>query len=146
VFRFIEAEKANHAVATMCRVLQVSRSGYYAWAARRPSQRAVANAALVEEIRRVHADSDGTYGSRRVHAELRRQGHAVNVKRVERLMRVEGIKGAYVPPRRRSGGGDGVLGVDGVRVWPDLVKRDFQPTAPNELWCSDLVRHEALWN
>jgi putative transposase len=138
VFRFIEAEKANHKIATMCRVLEVSRSGYYAWVARPPSDRAVKNAALVEEIRRVHAESDGTYGSRRVHAELRREGHEVNVKRVERLMRVEKIQGAYVPPKRRRGGEDGVLGVDGVRVWPDLVKRDFQPQGPNELWCSDL--------
>jgi putative transposase len=126
----------------MCRVLGVSRSGYYAWAGRPPSQRAVANAALVQEIRRVHADSDGTYGSRRVHAQLRAEGHAVNRKRVERLMGVEGIQGAYVPPKRRRGSGDGVLGVDGVRVWPDLVKRDFEPDAPNQLWCSDMKQIE----
>jgi transposase InsO family protein len=141
VFRFIEVEKANHAIATMCRVLEVSRSGYYAWASRPPSERAVANAVLVVEIRRVHAESDGTYGSRRVHAELRRDGHEVNLKRVERLMRVEGIQGAYVPPKRRTRA-DGVLGVDGVRVWPDLVKRDFQPDAPNQLWCSDMKQIE----
>jgi transposase InsO family protein len=122
----------------MCRVLEVSRSGYYAWAGRPPSERERANAVLLVEIRRVHADNDGVYGSRRVHAQLRRDGHAVNVKRVERLMRVEGIQGAYVPAKRRRGGGDGVLGVDGVRVWPDLVKRDFQPDGPNQLWCSDM--------
>ena len=137
MFGFIEAEKANHAVGTMCRVLEVSRSGYYAWSVRPPSARTVANAALVDEIRRVHAESDGTYGSRRVHAQLRRGGHEVNLKRVERLMRVEGIQGAYVPPKRRRGA-DGVLGVEGVKAWPDLVKRDFQPAGPNELWCSDL--------
>ena len=85
----------------------------------------------------MHAESDGTYGSRRVHAELRRDGRRVNLKRVERLMRVERIQGAYVPAKRRRGGGEGVLGVDGVRVWPDLVKRDFQPAGPNESWCSD---------
>jgi putative transposase len=144
VFRFIEAEKANHAVSTMCRVLEVSRSGYYAWSSRPPSERAVANAALVDEIRRVHAESDGTYGSRRVHAELRREGHEVNRKRIERLMRLEGIQGAYVPPKRRRNA-DCALGVDGVKVWPDLVKRDFQPDGPNQLWCSDMERHEALW-
>jgi transposase InsO family protein len=101
------------------------------------SERAVENAGLVAEIRRVHADSDGTYGSRRVHAQLCREGRAVNHKRVERLMRAEGIQGAYVAPKRRRDG-DGVLGVDGVRVWPDLVRRDFQPAGPNELWCSDM--------
>jgi transposase InsO family protein len=142
VFRFIDAEKANHKVATMCRVLEVSRSGYYAWVTRPPSQRAVQNTALLVEIRRVHAESDGTYGSRRVHAQLRVDGHEVNIKRVERLMRVEKIQGAYVPAKRRRGGGDGVLGVDGVRIWPDLVKRDFQPDAPNQLWCSDMKQIE----
>jgi putative transposase len=121
----------------MCRVLEVSRSGYYAWASRPPSERAVQNAGLVDQIRRVHAESDGTYGSRRVHAQLRREGHEVNLKRVERLLRVEGIQGAYVPPRRRRSA-DGLLGVEGVKAWPDLVKRDFQPAGPNELWCSDL--------
>jgi putative transposase len=137
VFRFVEAEKANHAVSTMCRVLEVSRSGYYAWSSRLPCERTVANTALVAEIRRVHAVSDGTYGSRRVHAQLRREGREVNLKRVERLMRVEGIQGAYVPPKRRRST-EGVLGVEGVKAWPDLVKRDFQPAGPNELWCSDL--------
>jgi putative transposase len=137
VFRFIDAEKGNFDVAVMCRVLGVSRSGYYAWARRSPSERTLANATLVEEIRRVHSESDGTYGSRRVHAELRREGHEVNIKRIERLMRVEGIQGAYVPPKRRRNG-DCALGVDGVKVWPDLVKRDFQPDGPNQLWCSDM--------
>ena len=144
MFRFIDAEKGNFDVAVMCRVLGVSRSGYYAWAQRPPSERTLANAKLVDEIRRVHAESDGTYGSRRVHAELRGEGHEVNHKRIERLMRVERIQGAYVPPKRRRNA-DCALGVDGVRVWPDLVKRDFQPDGPNQLWCSDMERHEALW-
>ena len=97
MFRFIDAEKGNFDVAVMCRVLGVSRSGYYAWARRPPSERTRANATLVKDIRRVHSESDGTYGSRRVHAELRREGHEVNRKRIERLMRVERIQGAYVP-------------------------------------------------
>jgi putative transposase len=121
----------------MCRVLGVSRSGFYAWARRPPAPRTIANEVLDGEIRRVHADSDGTYGSRRVHAQLRRDGHQVNLKRVERLMRVGGVQGAHVPSRRRHSR-HGVLGVEGVRVWPDLVKRDFQPAAPNELWCADM--------
>jgi len=121
----------------MCRVLEVSRSGYYAWARRPPCARAVKNAALVEDIRRVHAASDGVYGKRRVTQELRREGIAVNQKRVERLMRVEGIAGAHVPARRHRDP-DGVLGVAGVRAWPDLVARDFSPAAPNQAWCADM--------
>jgi putative transposase len=120
----------------MCRVLGVSRSGYYAWARRPASPRARANAELTQEIRRVHSASGGTYGWRRVHAQLRREGQEVNHKRIERLMRSEQIVGAHVRRRRRSA--DGALGVDGVRVWPDLVARDFAPVAPNQLWCADL--------
>lgn len=121
----------------MCRVLGVSRSGYYAWARRPPSARATENAALVADIRRVHASSGGTYGKRRVCAQLRREGREVNQKRVERLMRVQGIAGAHVPARRRRAG-DGVLGVAGVRAWPDLLARDFSPAAPNQAWCADI--------
>jgi transposase InsO family protein len=121
----------------MCRVLGVSRSGYYAWARRAPSARTVADTALIEEIRRVHADSEGAYGKRRVTRQLRREGHQVNHKRVERLMRAEAIVGAYVPARRRRDV-DGVLGVAGVRAWPDLVARDFSPAAPNQAWCADM--------
>jgi transposase InsO family protein len=121
----------------MCRVLAVSRSGYYAWAARGPSTRAVADAAMTERIREIHCESDGTYGSRRVHAQLRREGVEVNKKRVERLMRVGEIVGAHVPARRRKSDADGILGVPGVKAWPDLVGRDFQPSAPNQLWCAD---------
>ena len=138
MFRFVAAEKANHAVATICRVLGVSRSGYYAWAARGPSTRAVADVAMTERIREIHCESDGSYGSRRVHAQLRRDGVVVNKKRVERLMRVSEIVGAHVPSRRRRAGADGLLGIEGVKAWPDLVGRDFAPQAPDQLWCADM--------
>jgi putative transposase len=137
MFRFIAAEKENHSVKTMCRVLGVSRSGYYAWAGRGPSERDRANEQMLEEIRRVHAASDGTYGPRRVAKQLRAEGHVVNRKRVERLMRLDRLQGAYVPPKRRKDP-DAPLGVAGVRAWPDLVGRDFMPQAPNQLWCADM--------
>ena len=73
-YRFIEAEKAHHRCRPLARVLGVSRAGYYAWRARPPSARARADAALTEQIRRIHARSRGTYGAPRVHAELRRAG------------------------------------------------------------------------
>ena len=113
----------------MCRVLGVSRSGYYACgAAPAVPERTLANATLVEEIRRVHAESDGTYGSRRVHAELRREGREVNHKRIERLMRVEGIQGAAVraaqAPRQcrlrtRRRRGEGLAGSGQARLPAD---------------------------
>ena len=74
IYGFVEAEKANHSIGTMCRVLEVSKSGYYGWRNRPPSERAKANAALTERIRRIHRDSRGTYGAPRVHAELRAGG------------------------------------------------------------------------
>jgi hypothetical protein len=93
----------------------VSRSGYYAWAARGPSARAVSDAVMTDRIRGIHSDSDATYGSRRVHAQLVRDGVVVNVKRVARLMRVSEIVGAHVPAKRRRAAGDGILGVEGVK-------------------------------
>ena len=119
-------------------MLEVSRSGYYAWAARGPSTRALADVLMTERIRQVHCDSDGSYGSRRVHAQLRRDGVEINKKRVERLMRVSEIVGAYVPSKRRRGDADGLLGIEGVKAWPDLVGRDFAPEAPDQLWCADM--------
>ena len=75
-FRFVSENQAAYPIATMCRLLDVSASGYYAWVKRRPSRRAAADAALIEEIRAAHAASHGTYGAPRVQAELAAQGHS----------------------------------------------------------------------
>ena len=112
VFRFIDAEKGNFDVAVMCRVLGVSRSGYYAWARRPPSERALANATLVEEIRRVHARSDGTYGSNWGYRSHRskwrpwayrtyRSNRRYGTHRTDRGYRADGADG-----RHRSNGSD----------------------------------------
>jgi putative transposase len=71
IFRFIAASKAEHSIKIMCRVLEVSRSGFHAWTARAPSARAVADEALTGRIAEIHSGSMKTYGSPRVHAELR---------------------------------------------------------------------------
>ena len=78
-------------VATLCRVLGVSSSGYYAWSKRSPSRRARDDAVLIERIGAIHAASKGTYGAPRIHAELRATGRAVGKKRVARLMRHTGL-------------------------------------------------------
>jgi len=96
----VNANQADAKVHTMCRVLGVSASGYYAWRERAPSQRALANAVLVERIRQVHAESHHTYGMPRVRAELIDQGATVSRKRVARLMRINGIRG--ISRRRRK--------------------------------------------
>jgi len=118
----------------MCRVLGVARSGFYAWERRAPSARALADAYLVEQIKRIWKDSRKTYGARRCHAKLRLEGIRVGRKRVERLMRAEGISGLAPRKQRRT-----TIRVEGVRPAPDLVDRDFCPTAADRLWCADIT-------
>ncbi|MGZ6589865.1 MAG: IS3 family transposase [Solirubrobacteraceae bacterium] len=119
----------------MCRALGVNRTSFHDWVGRAPSDRALTDAFLIEKIEAIHAASDGTYGVRRVHAELR-LAHGVRVgrKRVERLMRTAGISG-LVPRKRRCT----TVRLPGVRVASDLVERDFHPTAPNQTWSADIT-------
>jgi len=91
-FRFIEDRRADYPVRLMCRVLDVSPAGYYAWRSRPESLRAAANRELLENIKRVHRDSHGRYGSPRVHAELKAQGHRASRGRIERQMRHHSVR------------------------------------------------------
>jgi putative transposase len=135
VFGFIAAKKTEHSVKTMCRVLEVSRSGYHAWARREPSSRALEDERLTGRIREVHRENRKVYGSPRIHAELRMaDGVRVGRKRVERLMRQAGISGMV---RRRRG--RTTISVPGVRVCEDLVDRAFLASAPNRLWVADIT-------
>ena len=133
VFRFIEAERATFPISLSCRLLGVSRSGFHAWRRRAPSRRSLEDARLGERIRQIHERSRRTYGSPRVHAELRRQGVYVGRKRVERLMREAGISGLLRPRKRAT-----TVPLAGVRLADDLIGRDVCPAAPNRLWCADL--------
>jgi putative transposase len=133
LFRFIAAEKANHSISLMCRLLGVSRSGFHAWERRPPSDRALADAWLIERIATIHQQSRGTYGARRVHAALRQQGVHVGRKGVERLMRAQRLSGAVPRKRART-----TIRVAGVRAAADLVGRDFVPSGPNQLWVADI--------
>jgi transposase InsO family protein len=139
-YQLIEAEKACHAVVRLCRLLGVSPSGYYAWKKRAPSRWATANVALTERIRTVHAQSRGTYGSPRVHAELREAG-PVGRKRVARLMRQAGLTGCRPRGFRRTTIPDPTVQV------ADLVKRDFRPADLDRLWVTDstYVRTDEGW-
>ena len=100
IYRFIDAHKEDHSVATMARLLGVSRSGYYAWKTRPRSSRAQMDELLKKEISKVHAEHDGQYGAPRIHSALQKQGRRVSRKRVARLMRELGIVGLYGGPRR----------------------------------------------
>jgi putative transposase len=117
--------------------LNVSRSGYYDWLSRPDSPRAQENELLLKHIERIHAESRGTYGSPRVHAELRiGLGLPVNLKRVARLMRQAGIQGLY----RRRHHGCTVRDPD-AQASTDLVNRQFSVTEPNRLWITDITEH-----
>jgi len=137
VYRYISAEKAHcaHPVSRMCDLLGVSTSGYYEWAARAPSDRALTDAWLREKIREIWAANRKVYGAPRIHADLR-MAHGIRVgrKRVERLMRDAGISGLVARKRGRT-----TIRVPGVRVADDLVERRFRPDQPDVLWLADIT-------
>lgn len=133
-FRFIAEQASRHPVRRLCQALAVSVSGYYAWRKRGPSQRTQANAALVEQIRQVHADSHRTYGSPRVWAALRQQGMRCTRKRVARLMRQAGLRGCD----RRRGRPTTTDSAHPFPVAPNLLQRDFTASAPNQKWLGDI--------
>ena len=128
----MKANQAEHRVATMCRVLGVSTSGYYAWLGRGASARSCRDAELSARIAMIHRGSRGTYGSPRVHAELAEDGERVARKRVARLMRARGLRGVCRRKWTRTTIRDGAQ--ESVR---DLVERDFTASRPNALWVAD---------
>jgi putative transposase len=144
IYPVVRELAADHIpVAVACRVLNVSTSGYYAWRDRPTSPRRQADLQLVEVIRDIHARSRQTYGSPRVHAELRLgQNIRVGRKRVERLMRAHQIVGVH----RRRRGGCTVRDPAG-QPSTDLVNRRFVADRPDALWVSDITQHrtEAGW-
>ena len=135
---FIEQEKANHAVALMCRLFGVSKSGYYAWRARPPSARNVADAELLTHIKTIHEESRGIYGAPRIHAELRLKHHTFcSRRRVARLMQQASLVGVH---RRKF---SGTTQRDPKReAYPDLVERRFTVDEPNKVWVADVTQHE----
>jgi transposase InsO family protein len=141
---FVSAHAEMFGVKRICRVLEVSRSGYYRWIAGAEA-RAVRQAAedtLVAEIREIHAEHRGNYGALRVHAELRGFGHTVNRKRVARLMRKHDIVGRHLRKKKRTTIPDRL-----APPVPDLVRRDFTADALDEKWCGDItyVQVGATW-
>jgi putative transposase len=134
-FRLIEAEKAEHSISRLCRVLGVTRAGYHAWRERPPSRRELGDRELEGLIADVFRDSRETYGAPRVHAELRAAGVRVGKKRVARLMRRLALEGvSRRGKRRRTTTPD-----PAAPPAPDLVKRQFVAGRPDELWLADIT-------
>ena len=135
VYRFIAAEKAAHSIAIMCRVLEVSRSGYHAWTQRPLGPRAREDARLTERIRELHKKRRGVYGSPRIWSDLTvDDGERIGRKRVERLMRQAGLSGLITKKWRTT-----TVRVPGLRVADDLLDRNFAAGAPNRGWVADIT-------
>ena len=119
----------------MYHVLGISSSGYYAWSGRSESKRTSANRQLLEDIRRIHIASSGTYGSPRIHAALNRSGHSVGRSRIETLMRRADIFGLAALPRRARTTDSRYS----YPIAPNLLARNFTAQAPNQMWLADLT-------
>ncbi|KZE17980.1 transposase [Sphingomonas hankookensis] len=134
-FAFIEQHASTWPVNVMCRMLGVSRSGYYDWRGRAPSTRTTANLALLGDVRRLQARHQGRYGSPRMHAALRAEGHRCSRGRVERLMRRHRIR-ALAGRRFRPCTTDSR---HYLPIAPNLLAQNFVATAPNTIWLADIT-------
>jgi putative transposase len=128
----VKANQATHSVGAMCRLLHISRSGFYAWLDRPMSDRDRSDLALTGKIEAIHRGSKGVYGSPNIHAELA-DDHGIRVerKRVGRLMRSAGLRGATLRRYVVT-----TLSDPGVRPEVDLVERQFYADGPDRLWVS----------
>jgi transposase InsO family protein len=133
-FRFIATEKAQFPVRVLCRTLQVSRAGFYAWQDRAPSARAQADERLGVEIAAIHAESRQRYGSPRIHAELVERGCRTGRKRVARLMRGHGLAA-----RRRRRFRVTTQSRHLFPIAPNVLARQFERAAPNQAWVTDIT-------
>ncbi len=134
-FTFIRDHAGRWPVRLMCRVLEASASGYYAWRSRPESARAIANRALLADVRRLHAEHHGRYGSPRMHAALRAEGRMASRGRVARLMRCHGIR-ALAGRRFRPCTTDSR---HCLPIAPNLLKQKFVAAAPNRVWLADIT-------
>lgn len=133
-YRFIQAHRSLFSVERMCSLLGISRSGYYDWRQRRPSQRTGANGRLLEEIRRIHEGSYRTYGSPRVTAALRRQGIVCGRNRVARLMQLHEI---VAKTKRRFKATTNSR--HHYPVAPNLLRQELTITGTNQVWVADIT-------
>jgi putative transposase len=133
-FAFIHAEKACFPIAPMCRLLGVSRQGYYAYAGRPPPERRPAEVMLQANVSRIHEQSRGTYGSPRVLAALRASGFPASKRRVERTMRALGL---HARPRRRFR--TTTKANPAHPTAPNLLNRQFAASRPNQRWVTDIT-------
>ena len=134
IFQFIDDHRDEFPVSRMCKVLEVSRSGYYAWRKRPPSKREMANQELYKDIKAVYNESGGTYGSPRIYRTLKQRGIACSENRVARLMRLRNLQAnqtkTYKTTTKRN---------PADPVAPNVLQRDFEADRPNQKWLTDIT-------
>lgn len=135
-FRFVDDHRDLYEVKRLCKLAEVSRSGYYAWRDRPASAREIADGDLMPVLVEIHERSRGTYGRPRITGQLRRRGYCVNHKRVGRLMRQADLAG--LSNRKRWRRGRDKVGAPA----PDLIERDFSAAAPNQRWVADITEFD----
>jgi putative transposase len=133
-FALIDEEKACFPIDFMCKQLEVSRSGYYAWRKRAPSQRRRDDEVLASEVAAVHRESKGRYGSPRVYEELKARGRRTSRKRVARLMQSQALEGRRRRRFRRTTDSN-----HSSPIAENLLERDFRASAPNQVWVTDIT-------
>lgn len=133
-YRFIDQHKDTHSITLLCQVLGVSPQAYYCWREREPGPRSRSNEVLLEQIRSVHQSSRRTYGSPRVHQELRAQGVVCSRKRVAQLMSRHGIRAKTVRRFRVT-----TDSAHALPVAPNLLDRQFTAATPNQTWVTDIT-------
>jgi transposase InsO family protein len=137
LYPFIEAEKTQQRnIKRACALLKVSRAAYYAHRADSPSTRQLVDTELTEHIRQAHQRSKGRYGAPRIHAQLRRDGHRHDRKRIARLLRAAGLHGRTPRRFKRT-----TIADPAAAARADLVRRDFavDAAAVNTRWCGDIT-------
>ncbi|MGB8716800.1 MAG: IS3 family transposase [Rhodanobacteraceae bacterium] len=134
-YAVIECCRSDYPVGMMCRCLNVSTSGFYAWSGRKPGPRAQANSRLLVRIREIHKDSLGVIGVPRMHEDLVEDGECVSINRVARLMACDGLQGWPRRRKRRAGGKPGAR-PSGVE---NLLERDFSANEPETKWVTDIT-------
>ncbi len=133
-YRCIDRRRSHYPVRMMCRILKVSRSGFYAWRVRPESHRAKTDRELTGLIRRIHIDSDGVYGAAKITAELKEEGYQCGRHKVARLMRKAGLKGCPKLTFKVTTQRD-----PSHPVADNLLEQDFTAEGPNERWASDIT-------
>jgi len=133
-FQFIADHQQDFPVRRMCRVLGVSASGFYAWRQRRPSARKMANDKLLSQIKQIHTESRGTYGSPRVHAALVQQGVSCGLHRLARLMQQHGLRAKGKRRYKRT-----TNAAHAYPIAPNVLNREFTAQAPNQKWVGDIT-------